>query len=137
MNLDCLNDIISDRLAIHIDASDINSWNLNSIDDSVRQDVLDQILGRLVNYQKTGHGQIYNLISFSQTLMARANEGMFAMDSHGLMIQNGRKAEYAQMKAAEKAKLAAPQAKNEVSLEERQRGMEALSALKNKMKMNR
>ena len=30
MNIECLNDIISDRLAIHIDASDINSWNLNS-----------------------------------------------------------------------------------------------------------
>ena len=30
MNLECLNDIISDRLAIHIDASDIDSWNLNS-----------------------------------------------------------------------------------------------------------
>ena len=30
MNLECLNDIISDRLAIHIDASDLNSWNLNT-----------------------------------------------------------------------------------------------------------
>lgn len=30
MNLECLNDIISDRLAIHIDVSDIDSWNLNS-----------------------------------------------------------------------------------------------------------
>lgn len=30
MNLDCLNDIISDNLAIHIDLTDINSWDLNS-----------------------------------------------------------------------------------------------------------
>lgn len=30
MNLDCLNDIITDGLAIHIDASDLNSWNLNT-----------------------------------------------------------------------------------------------------------
>lgn len=30
MNLECLNDIISDRLAIHIDVSDINSWDLNT-----------------------------------------------------------------------------------------------------------
>lgn len=30
MNIECLNTIIKDRLAIHIDASDINSWNLNS-----------------------------------------------------------------------------------------------------------
>lgn len=30
MKLECLNDIISDRLAINIDASDINSWNLNT-----------------------------------------------------------------------------------------------------------
>ena len=30
MNLECLNDIIKDRLAIHIDISDVNSWNLNT-----------------------------------------------------------------------------------------------------------
>jgi hypothetical protein len=30
MNLDCLNDIITDGLAIHIDISDIDSWNLNT-----------------------------------------------------------------------------------------------------------
>ena len=30
MNLKCLNDIITNRLAIHIDASDPNSWDLNS-----------------------------------------------------------------------------------------------------------
>ena len=30
MNLECLNGIIKDRLAIHIDISDINSWNLNT-----------------------------------------------------------------------------------------------------------
>ena len=30
MNLECLNDIITNRLAIHIDASDPNSWDLNS-----------------------------------------------------------------------------------------------------------
>lgn len=30
MNLECLNDIIKDRLAIHIDLSDQNSWNLNT-----------------------------------------------------------------------------------------------------------
>lgn len=30
MNIECLKDIINDRLAIHIDASDINSWNLNT-----------------------------------------------------------------------------------------------------------
>ena len=30
MNLECLNDIIEDRLAIHIDISDQNSWNLNT-----------------------------------------------------------------------------------------------------------
>jgi hypothetical protein len=30
MNLECLNDIITDSLAIHIDLTDIDSWNLNS-----------------------------------------------------------------------------------------------------------
>ena len=30
MNLECLNDIITDGLAIHIDISDIDSWNLNT-----------------------------------------------------------------------------------------------------------
>lgn len=30
MNLECLNDIIKNRLAIHIDVSDNNSWDLNS-----------------------------------------------------------------------------------------------------------
>ena len=30
MNLDCLNDIITDGLAIHIDISDSDSWNLNT-----------------------------------------------------------------------------------------------------------
>jgi hypothetical protein len=30
MNLDCLNDIITDNLAIHIDLSDQNSWDLNN-----------------------------------------------------------------------------------------------------------
>lgn len=30
MNLECLSDIISDRLAIHIDITDLNSWDLNS-----------------------------------------------------------------------------------------------------------
>jgi len=30
MNLDCLNDVITNGLAIHIDISDIDSWNLNT-----------------------------------------------------------------------------------------------------------
>src|SRR5690606_31984690 len=30
MNLECLNGIITNRLAIHIDVSNINSWNLNT-----------------------------------------------------------------------------------------------------------
>ena len=30
MNLECLNDIITDGLGIHIDISDINSWDLNT-----------------------------------------------------------------------------------------------------------
>lgn len=30
MNLDCLNGIITEGLAIHIDISDVNSWNLNT-----------------------------------------------------------------------------------------------------------
>ena len=30
MNLECLNNIITNRLAIHVDISNINSWNLNS-----------------------------------------------------------------------------------------------------------
>ncbi|MFA5366555.1 MAG: hypothetical protein WC333_01335 [Dehalococcoidia bacterium] len=30
MNLDCLNDIITDNLAIHIDISDLRSWDLNT-----------------------------------------------------------------------------------------------------------
>ena len=88
-----------------------------------------------MNYQKTGQGQIYNLVSFAQTLRARANDGTFMMDSHGLMIQNGRKAEYAQKKAAQNTKNSVPQAKKETSPEERQRGMEALRALKDKMRV--
>ena len=30
MNLECLNDIITEKLAIHIDLTDLNSWDLNS-----------------------------------------------------------------------------------------------------------
>ena len=108
---------------------------LSAIAEPVRQDVLDQLVGRLVNYQKTGQGQIYNLVSFAQTLRARANDGSFMMDSHGLMIQNGRKAKYAQKKAAENSKKSVPQAKKETSPDERQRGMEALRALKDKMRV--
>lgn len=108
---------------------------LSAIAEPVRQDVLDQLVGRLVNYQKTGQGQIYNLISFTQTLRARANEGTFMMDSHGLMIQNGRKAEFTRKKVTENTKNSISQTKKETSPEERQRGMEALSALKDKMRV--
>ena len=57
------------------------------------------------------------------------------MDSHGLMIQNGRKAEFSQKKTAENTKNSMSQAKKETSPEERQRGMEALRALKDKMRV--
>ena len=110
---------------------------LNIIDGTVRQDVVDQITGRLVNYQKTGYGQIYNVIGFLQKLRAATEQGTFAMDSNGLMIQNARQAQSAQKKAVERAKHSAPQPpKNTVSPQVSQRGMEALSALKAQMKIN-
>ena len=109
---------------------------LSTIPESFRQDVLDQLLGRLVNYQKTGQGQIYNRVGFIQTLKARVETGEFMMDSHGLMIQNGRQAEYAQQHAAENTPQTAPE-KTAINLEKRQHGMDALRDLKAKMKMNR
>lgn len=106
---------------------------LSTIPESFRQDVLDQLLGRLVNYQKTGQGQIYNRVGFIQTLKARVETGEFMMDSHGLMIQNGRQAECAQQHAAENTPQTAPE-KTAINPEKRQHGMDALRDLKAKMK---
>ena len=111
---------------------------LLSIPESDRQDVLDQILGRLVNYRKTGKGEIFNLIGFLQKIKVRVHSGEFQIDSHALMIRQGREAEERQVKLniAPKPEQERLHSENKpMDAEQQKKGIEALSTLKKKMRI--
>jgi hypothetical protein len=98
---------------------------LKIIDDSVRQDVVDQITGRLVNFQKTGYGQIYNFVGFLQKLRSATEQGTFAMDSNGLMIRNARE-ETARVMPTENHINSESQLSNEMSHDERKEILDSI-----------
>ena len=102
---------------------------LKIIDESVRQDVVDQITGRLVNFQKTGHGQIYNFVGFLQKLRSATEQGTFAMDSNGLMIRDSRE-QTTRVMPIEKNKSLESQQSEEMSHDERQGILDGLNSLR-------
>lgn len=111
---------------------------LLSIPESDRQDVLDQILGRLVNYRKTGKGEIFNLIGFLQKIKVRVHSGEFQIDSHALMIRQGREAEerQANLHITQKPEQERLHSENKpMDAEQQKKGIEALSTLKKKMRI--
>ena len=110
---------------------------LFTIPEEAQQDVLDQTLGRLVNYQKTGRGEIENMIGFMIALKRAVEQDEFMVDSHGLMIRSSREAGERHDKVAKNpsVKITKVDSKTEpMNQEERQKGLDALSGLKRKMK---
>jgi len=111
-----------------------------SLPEEAQQDVLDQLLGRLVHFKKTGQGEIYNLIGFIQKIKAKVHTNEFMIDSHALKIRQGREAEE-RLAHQEKqfhpprTKASKPPVKKPISAEQQKQRQEALNALKNKMRM--
>ncbi len=112
---------------------------LMSIPGQVRQDVLDQLLGRLQSYQKTGQGQIYNLLGFMNKLRSAVFSGEFTVDSYGLSVKNARsvREKNARQAAAATAGRADKNSadKKTSNPQVRKKGIEALAELKAKMKV--
>ncbi len=104
-----------------------------------RQDLLDQLLGRLQTYQKTGQGQIHNLLGFVNKLREVAQAGKLTVDSYGLSVKEARAARERSLRQQNASrqgagvKQARANVREEASPEQRQKAREALAELKAKL----
>ena len=91
-----------------------------------------------MNYRKTGKGEIFNLIGFLQKIKVRVHSGEFQIDSHALMIRQGREAEerQANLHITQKPEQERLHSENKpMDAEQQKKGIEALSTLKKKMRI--